>query len=311
MELLHKKFFKTTDDGAIITMFAHYCADNGGRLYNLTSRGDFVDLIDKYGIETAVNAYNARYIYGDYFACLPGAKAPAGIIVSSEIDNRWDDIYKWAVRRRNEPADYFWGVCLSDVFVDDYFVRVVSDEDIKHIKFVLKLDSIYCVSFVEENDEFEFYYIDCNDDYAGSNMSCLKEKATGKIFFPDSTTYPISLAEAPMYAWVTSKVNIEEKTIESRDITLMNDDGKMEKYNHVTRDRLEFLNHNGALVNEDGEEIFDGITFVWQKNHTLCVKSYKDIAAGRKDISYIAIYKEVTDITPIKFYRQQNLNIEF
>lgn len=183
--------------------------------------------------------------------------------------------------------------------------KILTKEEKAKIFEILNLnrDTHMTPIIADRNDDFVLIYLGFNDsaglDGSGRNMSVLRDKKTNELFIPTSDMYPISLANANTYVYHSLSDESETKT----DIAFT------DKFEKITmdknlKDKLTYLNNCG--VSDEEGIIFDGITFVWLKNHTLCVKS-----ARRPNKSYIAVYKHRRDIVPSKFYEENPLNFNF
>lgn len=167
----------------------------------------------------------------------------------------------------------------------------------------LKHDTPMTPVIADTNDDFVLIYLSFNGvaglDGFGKNMSVLRNKKTNELFIPTSDAYPITLATANTYVYHSLSDESETKT----DIAFTDKFEKITMDKNI-KDKLIYLNNCG--VSDEEGIIFDGITFVWLKNHTLCVKS-----AHRPNKSYIAVYKHRKDIVPSKFYEEKPLNFNF
>lgn len=229
--------------------------------------------------------------------------------ITGYVDNMWGDyftvadtmpkIYEKVIdifNKINKKEDFFH----NDEYEEKYSHGVTKDMW-NTIIILLELtpeeeQNIKSMKITESDDKFDYIYIDFGGKFSlnGANYCAIRDRKNDDIYIPTSAqgTYPASLTEASMYAWV----NQEHEKI------MLNSNNEMENYDELTRKRLEYLNGEG---NARVGFVFDGIKFIWHKNHTICVKSQKDIREGNDDISYVAIYNRKSDIVPIKFYRQQ------
>lgn len=157
--------------------------------------------------------------------------------------------------------------------------------------------------FVTDSEgDYELVYIDCGENFNGANFTVLRDKTNGKYFVPQNGgAYPLKMTE--VHSYVYAEIDGEKVKEEQTMLTTKN---KMKTIDDITKRRLVWLNNSG-YENLAGEKIFDGISFVWAKGHTLCVRSQKDIENSEWNKSYIAIYSNKEDVEPTKFYSQYRL----
>lgn len=158
-------------------------------------------------------------------------------------------------------------------------------------------------AFITDEDEnFALIYLDLGLNYNGANFTVLRDKKTNEILVPFSEQYPVKLADVSTYVYHSLD---EEPTEGDRTNIILTD--KMEKItmDKNLQDKLVYLNNCRAADN-DGEIFGNGVTFVWLKNHTLCVKS-----ATRGGKAYIAVYKHRKDVIPTKLYEEKRVNYTF
>lgn len=155
---------------------------------------------------------------------------------------------------------------------------------------------IQSMKIAESDDKFDYIYIDFGEQRYGANYCVIRDRKNDDLYKPCecSEAYPATIKDIAMYAWVDANNNK----------IMINTDNEMEKYDSTTRQRLEYLNKNFPAI-------FDGISFVWHKNHTMCVKSKSDERNGDTKTSYVAIYKHHTDIVPVKLSKMEKLDVEF
>lgn len=175
----------------------------------------------------------------------------------------------------------------KDMWVDIILLLGLTDTEAEYIQ---------SMKITESDDKFDYIYIDFGEQRFGANYCVIRDKKNDDLYKPCecAEAYPASVKDIAMYAWVDANNNK----------IMINTDNEMEKYDSTTRQRLEYLNKNFPAI-------FDGISFVWHKNHTMCVKSKSDERNGDTKISYVAIYNHHTDIVPVKLSKMEKLDVEF
>lgn len=157
-------------------------------------------------------------------------------------------------------------------------------------------------TIADEDENFVLIYLNLRDMYNGANFTILRNKKTNEILVPFSEQYPMCLKETNTYVYHSLD---EEPTEGDRTNIILTD--KMEKItmDKNLQDKLVYLN-NCRAADENGAIFGNGVTFVWLKNHTLCVKS-----ASRSGKAYIAVYKHRKDVIPTKLYEETRVNHTF
>lgn len=156
--------------------------------------------------------------------------------------------------------------------------------------------AIESMKITESDDKFDYIFIDFGGQRIGASYCVIRDKKNDDLYMPSENggCYPASVKDIAMYAWIDKDNNK----------IMLNTDNEMEKYDSTTRQRLKYLNKNFPAI-------FDGISFVWHKNHTMCVKSKSDERNGGTKTSYVAIYRHHTDIVPVKLSKMEKLDVEF
>lgn len=226
-----------------------------------------------------------------------------------EAENE-DEAKKEAVRKFNamtkeEILENLLDVKLiRECFIEEIKPPVLSREEIDKVCVLLGFPIVdFKGALVTDEDEnFVLIYLDLGEQYNGANFTVLRNKKTNEILVPFSEQYPIRLTEVNTYVYHSLD---EEPTEGDRANIILTD--KMEKItmDKNLQDKLVYLN-NCRAADENGEIFGNGVTFVWLKNHTLCVKS-----ATRSGKAYIAVYKHRKDVIPTKLYEETRVNHTF
>jgi len=223
--------------------------------------------------------------YGDFFKVADSIGSIYRALVESF--ERVDEGKSRFVKEEFEEK-YSYGVT-KDMWSAIIFLLDLGENDV---------NNIVSMKLTESDDKFDYIYIDFNDKYNGANYCVIRDKKNDDIYLPieSNGAYPATIKDISMYSWA----NIEGEKI------MLNSENEMEKYDATTRRRLEYLNKNFPTI-------FDGISFRWHKNHTMCVQSTYDRynENGDKNISYVAIYNKPTDIIPLKLSKMEKLDVSF
>lgn len=260
---------------------------------------NFDNLIDA-PAATFENEDDFRFEFGYYYERIKSISLDEddNIIVAAEngltgyLDGNYGDFFNVA-----DKIGEIYRALVEKIEMED---KILTKEEKTKILGILNLsgDTRMMPIVAEENDDFVIIYLKFNGT-VGDNMSVLRDKKTNELFIPTSDAYPMCIVNANTYVYHSLSDESETKT----DIAFT------DKFEKITmdknlKDKLTYLNNCG--VSDEEGIIFDGITFVWLKNHTLCVKS-----ARRPNKSYIAVYKHRRDIVPSKFYEEKPLNFNF
>ena len=164
---------------------------------------------------------------------------------------------------------------------------------------------------LDENEHFVLICIVMGDMYDRTEVTVLRDKESKEILVPTNGNFPHTLELAtfttlhPLTLTTLYPLNEETESEEKTEIILS------DKFEKVTMDKnlsdkLNYLKNCG-ISDEKGTIFADNkISFVWLKNHTLCVKS-----PYRTNKSYIAVYKHRNDIVPSKFYEETKVDFTF
>jgi len=223
--------------------------------------------------------------YGDYFdiACRIGPIYRAVVESLDRVDNGQSCFAKEEFEEK-----YSHGVT-KDMWLAIIVLLDLSEE---------QKNNIISMKITESDDKFDYIYVDFGERYNYANYCVIRDKKSDDIYMPIEAegAYPASVKDINMYAWADKDNNK----------IMLNSENEMEKYDATTRRRLEYLNANFPTI-------FDGISFRWHKNHTMCVQSTYDRynENGDKNISYVAIYDKPTDIIPLKLSKMEKLDVSF
>jgi len=231
--------------------------------------------------ESGITGYLDKY-YGDFFKVADSI----GYIYRALVESleRVDEGLSTFAKEEYEEK-YSHGVT-KDMWEAIIFLLNLTEE---------QTNDIVSMKITESDDKFDFIYIDFNENYFGTNYCIIRDRKNNDIYMPQSDgAYPACINDIAMYTWV----DIERNSI------MLNTENEMENFDNTTHERLVYLNKNFP-------DIFDGISFVWHKNHTMCVKSKQDERNGDTKTSYVAIYDKHTDIVPIKLSRMEKLDVDF
>lgn len=264
------------------------------KFLNLNDVKDFIYLVNVLNsVQKAIDIRNASKLCKcslNTYKCSP-------LIIKDVYEHIWEKFVNICESTPNLFAPYFSvSAFLSNIKgfepAEEEVLKVLEIEPSKVIKFAT----------IDSNDNYELVYIDYGGDFNGANYTVLRNKVTGEYFVPQNgAAYPITMTDALTYVYA----KIEDGKI-TEEKTMLTTKNKMKTVDEITRRRLAWLNNSG-YKNLADDEIFDGISFVWAKGHTLCVRSQKDIEHNDKHLSYIAIYANKDDVKPTKFFSQYRL----
>lgn len=236
---------------------------------------------------------------------LPDAAFNLNVEAVNEDEAKKEAVRKFNAMTKEEILENLFGVKLiRDCFIEEIKTSVLSKEETDKVCVLLgfPIEDFDGATIADEDENFVLIYLYLGDMYNGANFTILRNKKTNEILVPFSEQYPITLTEANTYVYHSLD---EEPTEGDRTNIILTD--KMEKItmDKNLQDKLVYLN-NCRAADENGAIFGNGVTFVWLKNHTLCVKS-----ASRSGKAYIAVYKHRKDVIPTKLYEEKRVNYTF